>query len=165
MFFLVCPDSIATSGRYFNERERAQLQARLQTNGAADTRFHRDQLVEALLDPSIWLMLTMAAAICTSIASVATLMGADVVNGSVTAFGARIISSVLSLRRPLSRQDIRLHESRGPRAADPRRRGDLRLDLPGGLDCRTLQEHHDLRPRGVVHPADHRVRTLAIAYG
>ena len=64
IFFLVCPDSIATSGRYFNERERAQLQARLQTNGAADTRFHADQLVEALLDLRIWLMLTMAAAIC-----------------------------------------------------------------------------------------------------
>lgn len=64
IFFLVCPDSIATSGRYFNERERAQLQARLQTNGAADTRFHADQLIEAVLDLRIWLMLTMAAAIC-----------------------------------------------------------------------------------------------------
>ena len=64
IFFFVVPDSIATSRRYFNERERAQLQARLESNGAADTRFHRDQLVEALLDLRIWLMLTMAAAIC-----------------------------------------------------------------------------------------------------
>jgi hypothetical protein len=61
LVFFVLPDSIATSGRWFNEREREILTQRIAKDqaGASDKRFHRDQLIEGLLDPKIWLSLVM----------------------------------------------------------------------------------------------------------
>ncbi|RSH84021.1 hypothetical protein EHS25_005266 [Saitozyma podzolica] len=81
VIFFLLPTSPLEPGRFFNEAERAILLRRFQENPVGKDRqpFHFDQFVEALLDYKTWLYLLMATSIY-------------ICNGSVTAFGAKIIS-------------------------------------------------------------------------
>ncbi|KAF8913623.1 major facilitator superfamily domain-containing protein [Mucidula mucida] len=80
LFFI--PDSPNEAGRWFNAEEQILLRRRLASNMTGKDRTHwkKDQALEAVLDPKLWLFLLCGAAIY-------------VCNGGVTAFGARIITS------------------------------------------------------------------------
>ncbi|KAF8990131.1 MFS general substrate transporter [Hymenopellis radicata] len=80
LFFI--PDSPNQAGRWFNAEEQILLRQRLASNmtGKDQTHWKKDQALEALFDPKLWLFLLCGAAIY-------------VCNGGVTAFGARIITS------------------------------------------------------------------------
>jgi hypothetical protein len=79
---VLLPDSPDRPGRFFNSEERKLLLVRARRNqtGLAGKKWNWSQAKEAATDPKIALFLIMGAAIY-------------IVNGGVTAFGARIIQS------------------------------------------------------------------------
>ncbi|WVR03089.1 hypothetical protein IAU60_000078 [Kwoniella sp. DSM 27419] len=80
IIYLLMPDSPLRPGRFFNEEERAILVRRFEENpfGHSQQRLKMYQVIEAVRDVKTWIYLLMGAAIY-------------ICNGSVTAFGARII--------------------------------------------------------------------------
>ncbi|WVQ82802.1 hypothetical protein IAT38_004934 [Cryptococcus sp. DSM 104549] len=81
LFFLM-PDHPLRPGRFFSEEERAVLARRFEENpyGSSQQSIKPKQIVEAVVDVKTWIYLLMGAAIY-------------ICNGSVTAFGAKIINS------------------------------------------------------------------------
>ncbi|KAK8844791.1 hypothetical protein IAR55_006641 [Kwoniella newhampshirensis] len=81
VIFFFLPDHPLRPGRYFNEEEKQVLIRRFEENpfGASQQTLKPAQVLEAVSDFKTWLYLLMGAAIY-------------ICNGSVTAFGARIIS-------------------------------------------------------------------------
>ncbi|ODN73329.1 hypothetical protein, variant [Cryptococcus amylolentus CBS 6039] len=82
IIYFVAPEHPLKPGRWFNEQERAVLARRYSENtfGASQQSLKGHQVVEAVTDVKTWIYLLMGAAIY-------------ICNGSVTAFGAKIISS------------------------------------------------------------------------
>ncbi|WVF66524.1 hypothetical protein IAT40_001264 [Kwoniella sp. CBS 6097] len=81
VIWFLMPDTPLRPGRFFNEEEKQILIRRFEENpfGSSQQSIKPYQLVEAVLDIKTWIYLLMGAAIY-------------ICNGSVTAFGARIIS-------------------------------------------------------------------------
>lgn len=90
-FFL--PNSPLEPGRFFNEEERRVLARRFEENPFGKDRqpFKLSQFVEAVLDYRTWVYMFMGAAIYVS-DNLPARADRQLCNGSVTAFGARIIS-------------------------------------------------------------------------
>jgi hypothetical protein len=90
-FFL--PNSPLDPGRFFNEEERQVLARRFEENPFGKDRqpFRLSQFIEAVLDYRTWVYMLMGAAIYVSL-PLSVQANLQLCNGSVTAFGARIIS-------------------------------------------------------------------------
>ena len=90
-FFL--PNSPLDPGRFFNEEERQVLARRFEENPFGKDRqpFKLSQFIEAVLDYRTWVYMLMGAAIYVS-SHLTVQADLQLCNGSVTAFGARIIS-------------------------------------------------------------------------
>ncbi|KAK1229410.1 hypothetical protein PQX77_007530 [Marasmius sp. AFHP31] len=80
--FLVVPESPNNPGSRFTEEEKVLLRQRLSSNmtGKNQTGWKWNQVVEAIKDPKLWIMM-----LCSSATYIA--------NGGVSVFGARIIKS------------------------------------------------------------------------
>ncbi|OCF34903.1 allantoate permease [Kwoniella heveanensis BCC8398] len=81
VIWFLMPDTPLRPGRFFNEEEKKILIRRFEENpfGSSQQSIKPYQVIEAVLDVKTWIYLLMGAAIY-------------ICNGSVTAFGARIIS-------------------------------------------------------------------------
>ncbi|WVQ84269.1 hypothetical protein IAT38_006421 [Cryptococcus sp. DSM 104549] len=82
VIFFLMPDHPLRPGRFFTDEEKVVLARRFEENpfGSSQQSIKPKQITEALVDVKTWLYLLMGAAIY-------------ICNGSVTAFGARIINS------------------------------------------------------------------------